>query len=42
MVFVCNLLAGISALFAARLADHVGLVLMMVVTHQADEIGHHH
>ena len=33
MVFVCNLLAGISALFAARLADHIGLVLTMVVTH---------
>ena len=33
MVFVCNLLAGISALFAARLADSIGLVLTMVVTH---------
>ena len=33
MVFVCNLLAGVSALFAARLADRIGLVLTMVVTH---------
>jgi MFS family permease len=33
MVFVCNLVAGISALFAAKLADYIGLVLTMVVTH---------
>lgn len=33
MVFVCNVVAGISALFAAKLADSIGLVLTMVVTH---------
>mmetsp|Transcript_17670 Transcript_17670/g.39183 ORF Transcript_17670/g.39183 Transcript_17670/m.39183 type:complete len:211 (-) Transcript_17670:83-715(-) len=33
VVFACNLVAGISALFAARLADKIGLILTMVVTH---------
>lgn len=33
MVFVCNLVAGVSALFAAKLADYIGLILTMVVTH---------
>jgi len=33
IIFVCNILAGISALFAARLADFIGLVMTMVVTH---------
>lgn len=33
IIFFCNLVAGISALFAATLADHIGLVLTMVVTH---------
>ncbi len=33
ILFVCNLVAGISALFAAALADKIGLILTMVVTH---------
>jgi MFS family permease len=33
IIFFCNLVAGVSALFAATLADHIGLVLTMVVTH---------
>ena len=33
MIFVCNLVAGVSALFAAKLADRIGLVMTMVVTH---------
>ena len=33
MVFVCNIVAGVSALFAAKLADKIGLILTMVVTH---------
>eukprot|EP01038_Epipyxis_sp_PR26KG_P006999 gene6999-9564_t len=33
MVFVCSIVAGISALFAAKLADRIGLILTMVVTH---------
>ena len=33
MIFVCNIFAGVSALFAAKLADSIGLVLTMVVTH---------
>jgi MFS family permease len=32
MVFICNIVAGVSALFAAKLADNIGLVLTMVVT----------
>jgi MFS family permease len=32
-VFVCNIVAGVSALFAAKLADRIGLILTMVVTH---------
>jgi len=38
MVFICNLVAGISALFAARLADNIGLILTMVVTHLPSNI----
>jgi MFS family permease len=33
IIFVCNILAGVSALFAARLADFIGLIMTMVVTH---------
>jgi len=33
IVFVCNIVAGVSALFAASLADRIGLILTMVVTH---------
>jgi predicted MFS family arabinose efflux permease len=33
IVFVCNILAGVSALFAAKLASYIGLVMTMVVTH---------
>ena len=33
IVFICNIVAGISALFAAKLADKIGLILTMVVTH---------
>lgn len=33
MVFFCNLVAGVSALFAAKLADSIGLIMTMVVTH---------
>jgi len=33
IVFVCNIIAGISALLAARIAQTIGLILTMVVTH---------
>lgn len=33
MVFFCNIVAGVSALFAAKLADYIGLIMTMVVTH---------
>ena len=33
MIFVCCIVAGVSALFAAKLADKIGLVLTMAVTH---------
>jgi MFS family permease len=33
LVFVCNIVAGLSALFAAELADRIGLVNTMVATH---------
>ncbi len=38
MVFICNLVAGISALFAAKLADKIGLIATMVVTHLPSNI----
>ena len=38
LVFVCNLVAGISALFAAKLADRIGLIMTMVVTHLPSNI----
>ena len=38
IIFVCNILAGISALFAARLADFIGLIMTMVVTHLPSNI----
>lgn len=33
IVFVCNIIAGISALLAARIASMIGLIMTMVVTH---------
>lgn len=33
VLFCCNLVAGISALFAAKLAEIIGLIMTMVVTH---------
>jgi MFS family permease len=38
IVFFCNLVAGVSALFAAKLADHIGLIMTMVVTHLPSNI----
>lgn len=38
IVFICNIVAGISALFAARLADYIGLVMTMTVTHLPSNI----
>jgi predicted MFS family arabinose efflux permease len=38
MIFVCCIVAGISALFAAKLADQIGLVLTMAVTHLPSNI----
>ncbi len=33
MLFICNIFAGISSLFAAKIADYIGLLLTMAVTH---------
>lgn len=33
IVFICNVAAGVSALFAAKLADQIGLIMTMFVTH---------
>ena len=33
IVFICNIVAGISSLFAAKLADNIGLIMTMFVTH---------
>jgi hypothetical protein len=38
MVFICNIVAGISALFAAKLADQIGLIMTMVVTHMPSNV----
>lgn len=38
IIFFCNIVAGVSALFAARLADIIGLVMTMVVTHLPSNI----
>jgi MFS family permease len=38
IVFICNIVAGVSALFAAKLADEIGLVLTMVVTHMPSNV----
>lgn len=38
LVFVCNIVAGFSALFAAQLADYIGLIMTMVVTHLPSNI----
>lgn len=37
-LFFCNLVAGVSALLAARLANAIGLILTMVVTHLPSNI----
>ena len=36
--FVCSLVAGITSLFSARIADFIGLVLTMVFTHLPAQI----
>jgi MFS family permease len=33
IIFYCNIVAGISALFAAEIAAYIGLIMTMVVTH---------
>jgi predicted MFS family arabinose efflux permease len=33
ILFICNLVAGVSALLAAQLAESIGLIMTMVVTH---------
>ena len=38
MLFVCNIVAGISALFAAKLADLIGLIWTMGLTHLPSNI----
>ena len=38
IVFICNLVAGVSALVAAPLADRIGLILTMAVTHLPSNI----
>lgn len=38
IVFYCNVIAGISALFAAEIARAIGLVMTMVVTHLPSNI----
>jgi MFS family permease len=38
LVFICNIVAGFSALFAVQLADLIGLVMTMVVTHLPSNI----
>ena len=38
IVFCCNIIAGISALFAVQIANRIGLVLTMVVTHLPSNI----
>lgn len=38
MVFICNIVAGVSALFAATLAEWIGLVMTMAVTHLPSNI----
>ena len=38
IVFICNIVAGVSALFASKLADIIGLVMTMVVTHLPSNI----
>jgi MFS family permease len=38
IVFYCNIVAGISALFAAQIAQSIGLIMTMVVTHLPSNI----
>ena len=38
MFFFTNLVAGVSALFAAKIADQIGLLMTMVVTHVPSNI----
>lgn len=33
LLFYCNMVAGVSALFAAQIASYIGLLMTMVVTH---------
>jgi MFS family permease len=38
VLFFCNLVAGVSSLFAAKLAEQIGLIMTMVVTHVPSNI----
>lgn len=38
MIFICNIFAGISSLFAASIASYIGLIYTMVVTHLPSNI----
>lgn len=38
ILFYCNMIAGVSALFAIEIANHLGLVMTMVVTHLPSNI----
>lgn len=38
IVFYCNIAAGVSALFAVQIANYIGLVMTMVVTHLPSNI----
>jgi len=38
MLFFCNIVAGVSALFAAKLADLIGLISTMFITHLPSNI----
>lgn len=38
MIFICNIVAGISALFAAKLAEIIGLIATMAATHLPSNI----
>ena len=38
VLFFCNLIAGVSSLFAAKLAEQIGLIMTMVVTHVPSNI----
>lgn len=38
IVFVCNIVAGVSALFAVKIANAIGLIMTMAVTHLPSNI----